>query len=234
MKRTFEPVTAEPETRQQPPGTPATPAGISVWIAGWLMAIAVSTCLTGCFGFLKPARSYARHFVLTPLAPAKPVRATPGALSVGVGRVKLPAYLFDSSLAVRIGTNEVHYLPLVLWAERLDNGIQRVLGANLSTLLPTDRVRLSAWQIDEVSAEIYVAIEQFDVDAGGRGVLVAQWRILSPGAEKTLKAGASRFACQGPLPETDPSGAIVTLSELIADLSRELAQAIKEATPASR
>jgi len=82
--------------------------------------------------------------------------------------VKLPAYLFNSSLVVRKGTNEVEYLPSVLWAERLDTGFQRVLAADLAIVLPTDRIHQSAWQRDAVAAEIYVTLEQFDVDASGR------------------------------------------------------------------
>jgi uncharacterized protein len=199
-----------------------------------LLALAACACLTGCLGFLKPARATARHFVLTPLPAAEPATVTPGAPAVGVGRVKLPAYLFDTSLAVRKGTNEIEYFPSALWAERLDTGIQRVLAANLATLLPTDQVRLSAWRSEDVSAEVYVAIERFDVDAGGQGVLVAWWRILSPGGEKTLKAGESRYTRQGPAPGTSPSGAIATLSDLMADLGRQLAQALKETTPTVR
>src|SRR5262249_34051007 len=129
------------------------------------------------------------------------------------------------------GTNEINYLLLALWAERLDSGLQRVLAANLSTLLPTDQIRLSAWRSEDVSAEVYVAIEQFDVDSSGHGVLVAWWRILSPGGESIRKAGETRLTHQGPSPEPDPSGSVATLSELAADFSRQLAEAIKETTP---
>jgi len=187
--------------------------------------------LIGC-GLFKPALDTARHFDLTPLPAAEQATAPPGAMVVGVGQVKLPAYLFDLSVAVRKGTNQIDYLPTVLWAERLDTGMQRVLAANLATLLPTDQIRLSAWRSDEVAAEVYVVIERFDVDSTGRAVLIAWWRILSPGGEKTLKAGESRFARQGPVPDTSPSGAIATLSDLMAELSRQLVQALKETAPA--
>ena len=197
-------------------------------IACLLMAIATCLSLTGCFGFLKPTHSAARTFVLTSLPVVASATAKPGALAVGVGQVKLPAYLFNTSLAVRMGTNEINYLPSVLWAERLENGLQRVLAANLATLLPTDQVRLSAWRSEDVSAEVYVAMEQFDVDARGQGVLVAWWRIFSPGGEKTRRAGEVRLARQGPPPDSDPSGAVATLSELVADFSRQLAQAVQE------
>ena len=197
-----------------------------------LLALALSVSLTGCFGFLKPAKATARHFVLGSLPAAEPAAASSGSVAVGVGPVKLAAYLFNTSLAVRQGTNEIEYLPTAFWAERLDTGLQRVLAANLAILLPTDQIRLSAWQSGDVSAEVYVAVERFEVDARGQGVILAWWRILSPGGEKTLKAGECRLARQGPPPQADPSGAIATLSELAADLSRQVAQAVKETTPA--
>jgi uncharacterized lipoprotein YmbA len=154
-----------------------------------------------------------------------------GAPCVGVGQIKLPAYLYNTSLAVRRGTNEIDYLPLTLWAERLDTSAQRVLAANLAALLPTDKVRLSAWRSEDVAVEVYVAFERFDVDANGQAQLVAWWRILSPGGEKTLKSGQTQLACPGPSPNTNPSGAVATLSELLAGLSRQVASAIKETAP---
>ena len=195
-----------------------------------LLAVAACLSLTGCFGFLKPARSTERHFVLTPLPASTAETATPRGPGVGVGQVKFPAYLFNSSFAVRTGTNEISYLPAVLWAERLDNGLQRVLAANLAMLLPTDHISLSAWQRNEVMAEVYVTLEQFDVDATGRGVLVARWRILSPGGDKFLKAGSSRLSRQGPPPDPGVSGAIDTLSALVADFAVQLAPVLKETT----
>jgi uncharacterized lipoprotein YmbA len=191
-------------------------------------AITVCLSLTGCSGFLKPVHSSARQFVLTSLAAAEPGAVTSNALAVGVGQVKIPAYLFNTSMAIRKGTNEIDYSTSIVWAEHLDSGIQRVLAANLATLLHTDQVRLSAWRSEDVSAEVYVAIGRFDVDIGGKAALVAWWRILAPGGEKTLKAGASHFEREGPAPEADPSGAVGTLSGLLAEFSRQLAQTVNE------
>jgi uncharacterized lipoprotein YmbA len=210
-----------------------TAGAIATRFAALLFAAILCAGLAGC-SFLKPAKSTARHYVLTPMATTGPVTAAPGGLAVGVGQVKLPAYLFDTSLAVRKGTNEIEYLPSVLWAERLDTGFQRVLAANLAIALPTDGVYLSAWQSNDVAAEVYVTLVQFDVDTSGRGLLVARWRILSPGGDKILKAGGTRLTHQGPPPDAGASAAVSTLSELVGDFSRELAQALKETTPASR
>jgi hypothetical protein len=199
--------------------------------AALLAAMALSAGVSGC-SFLKPAKSSARHFVLTPVSAIGSTTVTPGSIAVGLGKVKIPTYLFNTSLAVRKGTNEIEYVPSTFWAERLDSGFQRVLAANLAIVLPTDHISLSAWRTSEVMAEVYVTVEQFDVDVSGKGVLVARWRILSPGGEKVLKAGSSRFSRQGPPPDPGVSGSIGTLSELVADFAGQLASALQESTSA--
>ena len=117
------------------------------------------TCHVSC---TKPAKSTARHFVLTPIVSDKTATETGRDLGVGIGQVRVPAYLFDSSLAVRTSTNEIVYLASVLWAERLDNGIQRVLASNLATLLPSDLVRMSSWRTEDVAVEVYLVMDATD------------------------------------------------------------------------
>jgi uncharacterized lipoprotein YmbA len=196
---------------------------------GIVAACTLSLGLAGC-SVLKPSGINPQSFLLTPLpaAGAPSSHAGPG---VGVGLVKIPGYLFKSSVAVREGTNQLAYLEKAVWAERLDRGLQRVFAANLAALLPTDRISLSAWRPQEVNVEVFVTVEQFDVDRNGRGVLAAWWRLLAAGHEKELKAGQFRGVRSGPAPESDPQGAAATLSELAADLSREMAEAIKAAGP---
>jgi len=220
MNHPFGPATSTPEPRNPRPQPSR--------LGAWLVVIAACGCLVGCGGLLKPSGATARHYVLTPLPAAAATNPQPEALAVGVGPVKLASYLSNTSLAVRQGINEIEYFPLTLWAQRLDTGVQSVLAANLAALLPTDQIRLSSWHSQDVAVGVYVNIEQFDVDVGGRGVLVARWRILSPGGEKTLKSGGYRADRQGASPSEDSSGAVATLSGLLADFSRQLAEAIRE------
>lgn len=84
-----------------------------------------------------------RHFVLAPTTPTNPAAIPAGAPALGVGQVKIPAHLYTTSIAVRRGANEIEHLPLALWGERLDQGLQRVLAANLAAMVPTDNLRLS-------------------------------------------------------------------------------------------
>jgi hypothetical protein len=199
--------------------------------AALLAVITLCAGVSGC-SFLKPVKSSARHFVLTPVSAVSSATVASGSMAVGLGKVRIPAYLFNTSLVVRKGANEIEYVPSTFWAERLDSGFQRVLAADLGILLSTDRISLSAWQRNEVVAEVYVTLEQFDVDASGMGVLVARWRILSPGGDELLKVGNSRLSRQGPPPDRGVSGSIGTLSELVADFAGQLASALQESTSA--
>jgi uncharacterized lipoprotein YmbA len=197
----------------------------------FLVSLIVCSLLTGC-SFLKPVTDTSRQFVLTPLTATETADLAPGASRATVVHVKIPAYLFNSSIAVRKGANEIGYPPGTLWAERLDSGIPAVLAADLSLLLPTDRFCMWMGPSDDFATEMSVSIEQFDVSSSGQAVLIARWSILSAGEEKVLRSGESHLSRSGPAPDTDPSGAVGTLSDLIADLSRQLAQALSDtATP---
>jgi uncharacterized lipoprotein YmbA len=195
-------------------------------------ACVVSAALCGCLN-LKPAASTTRHFVLTSLPPAEGRTATSAlpALAIGFAPVKMPAYLLPRSLAVRRGGHEIEYLEASVWAERLDQALQRVLAANLSSLLPTVQVRLSAWRRADVAVEVHLTVERFEMDTTGSGTLIARWRLASPGGEKVLKTGETRLSRAGPPPGATGEGAAATLSELAADLSRQLAQALTEVAP---
>jgi uncharacterized lipoprotein YmbA len=189
-------------------------------------ACAAAVLLAGCL--FKPVTANTRRFVLTP-KPASTNAAAPNVhLPVGVGLVKLPPYLQQPSIAVRTSANEIDYLETSLWAERLDQAFQRTLAANLSVMIPTDQIRLSSWERGEVAVAVTVNVEQFDVDAQGHGTLTAWWRITAPASNKVLKSGESRLSNQGPSPYAEPQSVAATLSDLTAQLSEALAQAIRE------
>lgn len=190
-----------------------------------LLIAAAGIALCGCLS-LKPARQTARYFVLSPVVGAPPASSPP--LAIGVGIVKVPDYLFKDTIAIRKSTNEVAYILADLWAEHVNIGFQRVLAANLSTLVPANQIRLSEWRTSDVAVGVYVTLEQFDVDEHGQGVLIAWWRVTSPAGDKVLKSAQFRSKLNGPAPQADPQGATATLSSLIGQLSSEIARAIKE------
>jgi uncharacterized lipoprotein YmbA len=118
-----------------------------------------------------------------------------------------------------------------LWAERLDKGFVRVLAADLSAMVPTDQVLLGAWRTDDVTLEVHVSVEQFDVDQAGTGILAAQWSITAPGGTKILKSGERRFTKAGKSPASGSQNIAATMSELTATFSQMLADTVREVAP---
>jgi len=195
----------------------------------WLLFL-TPLLLTGCL--FKSATVPARHFVLSPISTNEPGASATTHLSVGIGLVKMPSYLLRNSIAVRNGANEIEYLDDAQWAERLDQSFQRTFAANLSRLLPSDHIYLADWGRDQVQAKVSINVQQFDVDTGGHGTLIAQWRITTPDSDKPVMSGNSSLARTGVSPHGNPEAIARTMSELTAEFSHELAQSISGAIKA--
>jgi uncharacterized lipoprotein YmbA len=189
----------------------------------------IGLIVSGCL--LKPVTVSTRRFVLEPVSPSENAATSAERLSVGIAPVRMPPYLIRTSMIVRRGATEIDYLDDALWAERLDQCFQRTLAVNLATILPSDRVYLSAWDRDQVMVRVAVNVQQFDVDMQGQGTLVASWRITAPGTDKPLKSGQSRLTHTDPaVAHVNPQVIAATLSALTTEFSRELAQAIHQVT----
>jgi len=183
-----------------------------------------SFALNGCV--LKPVSISTRHFVLAPVSTNEPASVVAEPLSIGIGLVKMPAYLLRDSVAVRNGANEIEYLEDAFWAERLDRSFQQTLAINLSKLLSSNRIYQTDWGHDQVKVSVYVSVQQFDVDIKGHGTLIAQWRINRPDNDTPLKSGQTRLIEAGSSPRGHPEVIAATLSDLTTEFSRELAKAI--------
>ena len=189
-----------------------------------LVAASVIASMAGCM--LKPSIVPVRHFVLSPL-PVTDASATTDQIAVRVGEVRMPSYLLRTAVALRRDTNEIEYLEDARWSERLDQCFQRTVAANLSQLLPSDRVYSTDWTGSPPMPRVLVDVQQFEVDNGGRGTLIAHWRLQSAD-RATSKIGTARLHRNGSAPAGNGAIIAATLSDLTAEFSRTLAQAIRE------
>jgi len=57
-------------------------------------------------------------------------------------------------------------------------------------MIPTDQVLLGAWHTDDVTLEVHVTVEQFDVDQGGTGILARSGASPRPEARRFQKWGS--------------------------------------------
>ena len=197
------------------------------YFASLLLAAAVCALLTGCL--FKSATVSPRHFVLAPITTNEPASAPTGHLSIGIAHVKMPPYLLRDSIAYRDGASEIGYLENAIWGERLDQCFQRTLVANLSELLSSDSISTVDSGRNQKMMCVVVNVQQFDVDSHGRGKLIAQWRITEPDNETPLKTGRVELTRAGASPRDHPETIAMTLSDLAADFSRQVAQAIRDA-----
>ena len=197
-----------------------------------LMMSGLGLLLGGCV--IKPARVPTRYFVLAPIPGREHAPTDARPLLVEVPLVKMPSYLLRDSMVVRKSAAEVEYLETALWAERLDQSFRQTLSENLSLLLASNRTYLAAAERDRVVLRVSVNVQQFDVDAEGRGILLAEWRLTAAGADKPMKIGQTRLTRPGPAPRGNAQAIATTLSALLAEFSRDLAPALRESGQAGR
>jgi len=194
------------------------PAGAALCFCFFCVAMA------GCKSF-RPVEDLTRYYILSPAAIASTPAAPDTNLVIGIAPVEIPSYLQSTRIAVRRGTNEIHYSEYREWAEHLNKGIQRVLAADIGILAPGVKTITSAWQSRDVKAEVHVTVRRFELDETGQATLDCEWQILSPNGQ-TIHTDVSFINKKGsPLP-TNPAAAVNTLSEALADLGRKIAAAL--------
>lgn len=194
---------------------------LQVWL---LILLPLVGLLTGCQG-LRPVADMTHYYVLSVSAIAPSETQSNRDLVIGIAPVEIPDYLQSSRVVFRRGTNEIHYSAYHEWGEHLDKGIQRVLAGDLSILLPGTRTIVSAWQGNDVKAEVHVSIQRFELDESGEVTLDCQWRTVSAGGAR--RSNHFIVSKKGPALDKDPASAVNTLSEALAGLGQEIAKALQ-------
>jgi len=189
-----------------------------------LTIVALLMHLAGC-----ASSAPTRFYVLSPLASSK---AEPqalkdeGCIAIGIGPVELPAYLDRPQIVTRLSENELDLAEFDKWAEPLKDNFSRVLVENLSTLLCADAISIFPWKgPTPIDYQVEVTVIRMDGNVGGNASLVARWAIVRQNDRKMMLTRQSSFSR---LLSSESYKALVSAqSRAIADLSREIAEAIK-------
>lgn len=191
--------------------------------------LAVSIFLAGCAG-LSPRPDRSRFYTLAPIAGAasesarvaNPDRA---GFSLGLGPIEFPGYLDRPQVATRRAANRLDFSENDRWAEPLAESFTSVLAENLSTLLKTDRISIYPWGGSaRPDYQIKLNVSRFETMADQQAELVARWEVLDGRSRKSLYAAQSRFS--RPAASQSTEAAVAALSEVLGDLSRDIAQAL--------
>lgn len=194
------------------------------------MVLTCALILGGCAA-TKPSRFY----LLTPLPQlGKGILTATAAqgLAIGIGPIELPSYLNRPQIVTRASQNELQLAEFNQWAEPLKETVTRVLAENLSVLLSTDDVAVFPWkQAIKVDYQATVEVTEFDLKANGEISLVARWRIFTDNGRTVLMTKRSSFSQNST--NQDFREMVSAMSRNLADLSEEIAQAIKARIGAS-
>ncbi len=190
---------------------------LSRWI-GILLAFLV---LAACTSTSPPSRFY----VLTPVTQSVEQAATE--LTIGMGPVRLPAYLDRSQMVSRTDANQLQMDEFERWAGGLSPNINDVMAENLSRMLGTDRVVTHPWpRAVPVEYQVTLDIRRFDITEENKVYLLAQWRLFADNGKQLLKIKRIEFT--QPVNGNDYSARAAAQSDALAELSRQIAQAIRQ------
>ncbi len=197
------------------------------WTA--IAAVGLALATTGCVPLKRT--SQARFFHLSSLAQVPDGATAPLGDVVGVLPARLPSRLERSQLVTQVAPGELRIDEFLRWAEPLEVGVTRAISENLARLVPEHRVVSYPWP-SSTAARCRVAVEltSFGPSAGGEVQLEGRWALLPVASERPLSTRSLSLR-RGPLPRgpagADPNLVVQAMSELLADLSRQLAAALR-------
>ena len=146
--------------------------------------------------------------------------------SIGVGPVSVPEYLKRREMVLNRSANRLDLADFDRWAEPLDAGVLRVTALNLSLLLKTQQVQTFPWRRSNLpDFGISIAVVQFSMK-GRQALLVAEWTVTEPATGTAVMQHISRL--ENSAAGGDPEDVAVAYSDLLKDLSKEIATAIIE------
>lgn len=174
----------------------------------------------------------ARFYLLRPVAgpeleqPSEGAHTAEDAVAIGIEAVELAAYLNRPEIATRRGPYQVQFANFDRWAEPLDENIAQVLADNLSVLLRSKRIhvfpRAASVHLDY---RLSVDVVRFDNEPGERALLRAHWALWDRDERKMLISRKSEY--REPLQQRDYESIAAVNSRLLASLSRDIAEAVR-------
>jgi len=149
---------------------------------------------------------------------------------VGLGELRTPNHLYRSQMVTRGRGGEMVVHDFQRWSEPLDQGIHRVVSANVDSL--AGDLTVIAFPFDSMvrpTYRVYGNVERFDVDDAGRAVLIVQWGITLRDGEIVTAPGRSRYETDA-ANTSDPAAAVEALNDVLAAFSRDIAERLRTAS----
>ena len=182
---------------------------------------AVAALLTGC-GSAPAIRIYEL---------GNPAPATAGVWSesglpiIELKTVSVPDYLDSSDILRSVGPNEVTASPTGRWGERLSLGLTHALASGLAQRLPKTVIETTADV--EPARQLLVDIEQFEIEADGKCLIAARWRLTT--AEGATSAAGERGTFSEAAGSIDDGAIAAAMTRDVDQLADKIAQTVQHA-----
>jgi uncharacterized lipoprotein YmbA len=181
--------------------------------------------------FLGGCRSQSsRFYTLSPIPEDQVIsRKSPAQNAIiGIGPVKLADYLDQSMLVTRTSDNQAVKAQFDRWVGSFKDNFTNVLADNIGVLLSTERIYLYPWRTTvPIDYQVVVDVIRCDGRLGDGAWLEARWSIFQGPEKKLLKI--NRSSIREPVTGTDYAALVAAQSRTLAQLSREIAEAIQGA-----
>ena len=153
-----------------------------------------------------------------------------GGPSLGVGPVLVPEYLRRKIMVLNRDSHQLTLAQYDRWAEPLEDGILRVVSLNLAVLLDTQQVQRFPWRRNSAPQYgISLQVAQLSLQ-GSQANLVTQWSVTDVASDAVIQQKIIKFSTSA---ETAGADAVAAAySDLLLQLSEEIAAAIREASDA--
>lgn len=146
---------------------------------------------------------------------------------IGVGPITVPQYLDRKGIVTREDSNHLKISSFHRWAEPLPDGVQRVVAVNLAGLLDTEQVTTFPW-LRSTPPEYGVEMNVVELSAEGRNTrLVVKWVLRDLADNAVIEQRISNYTRQAG--GAEPGDIAAAYSDLLAQLSRDIAARISEA-----
>lgn len=195
------------------------------------LALAMSATILGCTWPLSPQPDPSRFYILTPAAEtgssAPALAPTAAPVSLGLGPVKLPAYLDRPEVVTRAAPNRLELSKTERWGESLEKNFTQVLARDLVSQLGTQQIVVFPWyNTVHVDLQVRIDVYRFETDANATAELSARWMIVDAASGNILYTAESNLTQAAKRGDTtDAAGA---LSRTVADLGAQIANMVNQ------
>ena len=146
--------------------------------------------------------------------------------SIGVGPIEMPHYLDRPQIVTTAANGTATLGEFDRWAEPLQDGFTRVLGANLAALVPTNQITIFPWRrANAIDYQVLVQVLAFEPHGDDSTILTVRWSVLGPGGTVDLLRMETKL--REPTESNSYEDSVAAMSRTLAILSHEIADGIK-------